>query len=143
MPNRTRIATLLVVAGVITGVAARAADSPRTAFRVARDAGCIICHDVEPPERGGKDYLPNAPAFQDIACRYRSDPDAASRLSSIVREGSGPLRRDRHWTGKAAFDTMYPNDVMVTEAQAREIVDWMLTLCPKSASAEDRHAKRR
>jgi hypothetical protein len=38
---------------------------------------------------------------------------------------------------------MYPNDLRVTEAETRQIVDWMLTLCPKSASADGRHAKGR
>ncbi len=143
MSNRMRTAIPLLAVTLLATVAARADDSPRTAFRTARDGGCIICHDVESPEGGAKNYLPKAPAFQDIACRYRSDPDAASRLTSIVREGSGPLRRDRHWTGQVAFETMYPNDLGMTEAQTRQIVDWMLTLCPKSTSADDRHAKRR
>ena len=140
MSNRTRTATLLVAIGLFATVAARAEDPPRTAFRVARDAGCMICHDVEAPEGDAKNYLPKAPAFEDIACRYRSDPNAASRLSLTVREGSGPLRRDRHWTGQVAFDTMYPNDVMITEAETRQIVDWVLTLCSKSSRAHDRRA---
>jgi cytochrome c551/c552 len=138
-----RTVTLLVAVAVFATAAARAQDMPRTAFRVARDAGCMICHDVESPERGAKDYLPKAPSFQAVACRYRSNPNAASQLSSVVREGSGPLRRDRHWTGQVAFDTMYPNDVMVGEAETRQIVDWILTLCPKSASAGDGHNQHR
>jgi cytochrome c len=137
-----RALTAIVAAGLLASVAARAQDVPRTAFRVVRDDGCTICHDVERPERGAKDYIPKAPAFQDIACRYRSDPDAPSRLASIVRDGSGPLRRDRHWTGKVAFDTMYPNDLTVTEAEARQVVDWIMTLCPKSPGTNIRHAKR-
>jgi len=142
MLNQMRNATLFVAITLFATGAARAQDSPHTAFRTARDAGCIICHDVESPERGAMSYLPKAPVFQDIACRYRSDPDASGRLASIVRDGSGPLRRDRHWTGRVAFETMYPNDLMVTEAQARQIVDWIMTLCPKSGSADDRHNKR-
>jgi cytochrome c len=130
----------IVAAALVASVAVHAQDPPRTAFHAVRDEGCMICHDVEPPERGAKDYLPKAPAFQDIACRYRSDPDAPGRLASIVRDGSGPLRRDRHWTGRVAFDTMYPNDLTMTEAEARQIVDWILTLCP--TGTKDRPAKR-
>ena len=129
----------MTIAVALMAAAAYAQDSPRTAFRVARDAGCMICHDVESPEQGAKDFLPKAPAFQDVACRYRPDPNAASRLSSIVREGSGPLRRDRHWTGQISFETMYPNDLFVSEAEARQIVDWIMTLCSNS----DRKKKRR
>lgn len=141
MSSPMQVATAVVAVALLASVAAHAQDPPRTAFRVARDEGCIVCHDVEPPERGAKDYLPKAPAFQDIACRYRSDTNAPSRLASIVREGSGPLRRDRHWTGQVAFEKMYPNDLMVTEAEARQIVDWILTLCPKSPGTNDRPAK--
>ena len=141
MSDRMRVVTAIVAAVLVASVAARAQDPPRTAFRVVRDEGCMICHDVEPPERGTKDYLPKAPAFQDIACRYRSDPDAPSTLTSIVRYGSGPLRRDRHWTGRVAFDTMYAYDLTMTEAEARQVVDWILTLCEMPAT-KDRPAKR-
>ena len=140
MSSRMRTVTLLVAVAVFATAAACAQDSPRTAFRVARDAGCTICHDVESPERGAKDYFPKAPSFQAVACRYRSNPNAASQLSSVVREGSGPLRRDRHWTGQVAFETMYPNDLVLSEAETRQIVDWVLTLCSKSSRAHDRRA---
>ena len=143
MSSRMRMVGLTIAVALVAAAAAYAQDPPRTPFRLARESGCLICHDVEAPERGANHTIPKAPAFQDIACRYRLDADAASRLSSIVREGSGPLRRDRHWTGQVAFDTMYPHDLSVTEAEARQIVDWMMTLCPKSASADDRHTTRR
>ena len=141
MSSRMQAVTAIVAAGLAASVAVHAQDPPRTAFHAVRDEGCMICHDVELPERGAKDYLPKAPAFQDIACRYRSDPEAPSRLASIVREGSGPLRRDRHWTGRVAFDTMYPNDLTMTETEARQVVDWILTLCP-TPGTKDRPAKR-
>lgn len=142
MSNRMRIARLTVAIALIAAASAYAQDRPRTAYRVARDGGCMTCHEVEPPERGAQGVIPSAPAFQDVACRYRSDSDATSRLSSIVREGSGPLRRDRHWTGRVAFTTMYPNDLIVTEDEARQIVDWMMTLCPKSSHGDESRAKR-
>lgn len=143
MSKRMQIARMTIAAALIAGATAHAQDSSRTAFRVARDAGCMICHDVELPDRDAKDFIPRAPEFQAIACRYRSDPNAASRLTSIVRDGSGPLRRDRHWAGQVAFQTMYPNDPMVSEAEARQIVDWMMTLCSKAASSGDLKEKRR
>ena len=141
MSNRMQAITAIISATLLASIAAGAQDAPRTAFRVARDEGCMICHDVEPPERGTEEYLPKAPAFGDIACRYRSDPNAPSTLTSIVRYGSGPLRRDRHWSGRVAFDTMYPNDLTMTEAEARQVVDWILTLCEMPAT-KDRPAKR-
>jgi cytochrome c len=113
----------------------------RSGYQLARANGCVICHEIESSEPGS--LLPAAPAFQDLARRYRSEPDAASRLTSIVREGTGPLRRDRHWAGKVTFDRMYPNDLMVTEAEARRIVDWILTLDSTSERRHDARAQRR
>ena len=99
----------LAIAVTMLGVGnAGADDSLRTGYQLARANGCVICHEVESREPGS--LLPSAPAFQDIARRYRSQPDAASRLTMIVREGTGPLRRDRHWDGKITFERMYPND---------------------------------
>jgi len=118
---------IVALAGTMLVIAiARAEDSLRTGYQLARANGCVICHEVE--TRGADSPLPPAPAFQDIAHRYRSQPDAASKLSVLVRDGTGPLRRDRHWTGKITFDRMYPNDLEVTESEARRIVDWILTL---------------
>jgi cytochrome c len=105
---------------------ARADDSSRNGYQLARDNGCFICHEVETREAGS--LLPPAPVFEDIARRYRSEPDAATKLTALVRDGTGPLRRDRHWAGKVTFDRMYPNDLEVTESEARRIVDWILTL---------------
>lgn len=39
---------------------------------------------------------------------------------------------------------MYPNDLMVSDAEARHIVDWIMTLCRKPVAADDgkrRHDK--
>jgi cytochrome c len=112
-------------------------ETPPSAYQVARDRGCTLCHEVESPPRGSEGLLPPAPAFEEIARRYRADPTAAARLSSIVRKGTGPLRRDRHWEGKASVVSMYPNEVSVTEAEARRLVDWILTLGPTKARPGD------
>jgi cytochrome c len=120
---------------------ARADDSSRTGYQVARESGCFICHEVETREAGS--LLPPAPAFEDIARRYRSEPDAASKLTALVRDGTGPLRRDRHWAGKVTFDKMYPNDLELTESEARRIVDWILTLDSTDARREGASGQRR
>jgi len=141
MRNRSTVGIALVAA-LLVGLAAHADDTSPSPFRMVRSAGCITCHDVESESRGPNDMLPKAPPFEDVACRYRADSDAANRLASIIRDGSGPLRRDRHWAGRATFETMYPNDLMVTDAEARRIVDWILTLCSKPSSADVGHGKR-
>jgi len=120
----------LVALALLVSLPVCAQDSAPTPYQLARERGCTVCHEVESPPRGAEGLLPPAPSFEDVARRYRSDPEAASRLSSIVRQGTGPLRRDRHWEGKAGFTAMLANDVEVTDAEARRIVDWILTLAP-------------
>ena len=102
--------------------------TPASPYQLARERGCTLCHEVESPPRGSTGLLPSAPPFEEIARRYRADPAAPSRLASIVRYGTGPLRRDRHWDGKASFTTMYSNDVIVSDEESRYLVEWILTL---------------
>ena len=141
MSIRMRAAAVLLAAALVASAAVRAEDRVPAAYRVARNAGCVICHEVESSAHGPNDVLPAAPAFEDIACRYRWDPDAAGRLSSTVVDGSGPRQRDRHWAGRVTFERMYPNDLLLDDARAREIVDWILTLCRRPAANEQ--SKRR
>ena len=42
--------------------------------------------------------------------------------------GSDP--HSRHWAGKVSAVTMPPNAVVVTEAEARVLVNWILVLVP-------------
>jgi len=100
--------------------------------QLARDRGCLICHDVEGTPSNANSVIPLAPAFRDIARRYHGDPQAAARLSALVRQGTSSTRR--HWEGKASGERMLPNAVEVTDEEARAIVEWILSLDPKSAT---------
>jgi cytochrome c len=141
--SRMLLAASCVAAALIATCRAEADVGSKQPYRLARDAGCNLCHEVESAPPGSASLLPAAPSFEDIARRYRADPQAADKLSSIVFLGTGPLRRDRHWTGKAQFDTMYPNHLEVSEEDARTIVEWILTLAPSHRVARDRGAQRR
>jgi cytochrome c len=141
MSIRMPAAGVLLAAALVASVAVRAVDRVPAAYRVTRDAGCVICHAIESSAHGPNDVLPAAPTFEDIACRYRSDPDAPGRLAATVIDGSGPRQRDRHWAGRVTFEKMYPNDLILDDARAREIVDWILTLCRRPAAHEQ--SKRR
>lgn len=104
-------------------------------------SGCAVCHEVESRLPGSP--LPAAPAFQEIAHRYRADPESASRLVSVILAGSGPLRADRHWAGRTTFETMYPKESMLTEAEARQVVEWILTLDAAPPRRSHAHVQRR
>jgi cytochrome c len=150
MKNLSRMNNVArAIVGVLFGAAvltatcrAEADDGSKKPHRLARDAGCYTCHDVESDPAGSQSLLPVAPSFEDIARRYRADPQAADKLTSIVLEGTGPLRRDRHWNGKATFEKMYPNDLEVSAEEARKIVEWILTLSPAQSAGRDRRAQR-
>jgi cytochrome c len=140
--SRTMVGVLCGAAVLIAMCRVEADEGSKKPYRLASDAGCYTCHDVESAPAGSQSLLPVAPSFQDIARRYRADPQAADRLTSIVLEGTGPLRRDRHWSGKTTFEKMYPNDLEVSEGEARKIVEWILTLVPAQRVDRDRRAQR-
>jgi cytochrome c len=71
---------------------------------------------------------PIAPAWRDIAIKYRDDPGASDRLTRTVMTGSKPS--SRHWVGKVGTVAMPPNAVAVSEANARMLVNWILVLVP-------------
>ena len=139
--SRRALAAMPLVLGLLAE-AAYGDPSSTQVYRLAGDRGCLMCHEVESRAGEAHSLMPVAPAFQDIARRYRGDRDAAGRLTGIVREGSGPLHSDRHWAGKVQFDRMYPNDILVSEAEARRIVEWILTLAPARATGDKAKAKR-
>ena len=71
---------------------------------------------------------PTAPAWIDIAKRYRDDPGASERLTRAVMTGSNP--QARHWAGKVSEANMPPNAGVVTQREARALVNWILVLVP-------------
>ena len=65
------------------------------------------------------------PSFQQIAARYRDRADAVDYLAGKIRNGSvGAWGR-----------TVMPRHPQVTEAQAREMAQWLVSLPVPSAAA--------
>jgi cytochrome c len=98
--NHLRIVTAALAAAMFAAAPVRAEDSLPSGYQLARANGCVICHDVE--ARGAGGLLPPTPAFEDIARRYRSEPDAASRLTVIVREGGSHPKEVRQGISEVA-----------------------------------------
>jgi cytochrome c len=88
----------------------------------------MACHTIVPVAKRADGLPPIAPAWRDIAIKYRDDPGAAQRLTRTVMTGSNP--KSRHWAGKVSDVTMPPHADVVTRDEARALVDWLLVLVP-------------
>jgi cytochrome c len=97
-------------------------------LKLATQSGCMECHTLVPAPKRADGLPPIAPAWRDVALKYRDDPVAHDKLTRTVMTGSDP--QSRHWVGKAGAASMPPNAAAVNEAQARQLVNWILVLVP-------------
>jgi cytochrome c len=97
-------------------------------LKLATERGCMACHTVLPAAKRADGLPPIAPAWRDIAIKYRDDPAASERLTRTVMTGSNP--KSRHWAGKVSDVAMPPNADVVTQNEARALVNWLLVLVP-------------
>jgi cytochrome c len=86
-------------------VAAPAFASPE----LAQKKNCMACHQVDKKVVG--------PAYKDVAAKYAGQKDAADKLAQkIVKGGSGV------WGA-----VPMPANPQVSEAEAKQLVQWVLT----------------
>lgn len=107
---------------------ATSAENDAAMLKLATQSGCMECHTLLPAPKRADGLPPIAPAWRDVALKYRDDPVAHDKLTRTVVTGSDP--QSRHWQGKAGAASMPPNAGMVSEAQARQLVNWILVLVP-------------
>jgi cytochrome c len=88
----------------------------------------MACHTVLPAPKRDDGLPPIAPAWRDVALKYRDDPGASERLTRIVLAGTDP--KSRHWAGKVGPAVMPPNAGSLRESDARVLVNWILVLVP-------------
>jgi cytochrome c len=117
----------LAAAALLPALAA-AAPNDDAMKRVAANAGCPTCHAIEPGAKGPDGLPPIAPAWRDVAAKYKGQKGAAEQLTATVMKGSNPY--DSHWKGKVSGLAMPPNAVAIKEADARQLVGWILALQP-------------
>ena len=98
-------ALLLLLAGWLAPLSGTLA-SPE----LAKAKHCLACHATDKKLIG--------PAFKDVAARYRSDPGAPARLTLKVLKGGGGV-----W-GNA----VRPSNPQLSEAEAQQLVSWILVL---------------
>jgi cytochrome c len=121
--NRTAtlsLALLLAAGGSV------AADKDDTMLKLASNAGCLTCHHIDPGAKGPDGKTPIGPAWKDVAAKYKGSKTAQADLTRTVLAGSNPY--DSHWKGKVSGLAMPPNKVVLNEAEAKQLVKWILAL---------------
>ena len=117
--------SLLIAATLAVATPAFAADDAAT-LKLATNAGCFTCHQIEPGGKGPDGLAPIGPAWKDVAAKYKGQKDAQKQLTATVMAGSNPY--ESHWKGKVSGLAMPPNKVAITEADAGKLVGWILKL---------------
>ena len=110
MKNSTRMAMLACLAAAPFAASAGTHDDAMMAL--ANNAGCLICHHVEPGAKGPDGLPPIGPAWRDVAAKYKGIKSAQATLTGIVMKGSNPY--DSHWKGQASGLAMPPNAVAIS-----------------------------
>jgi cytochrome c len=77
---------------------------------LAQKKNCMACHAIDKKVLG--------PSYKDVAAKYAGQKDAADKLAQkVVKGGSGA------WGA-----VPMPANPQVTEAEAKQLVGWILTL---------------
>jgi cytochrome c len=122
-------AGLWAAAGLVfCAIPALAADDVAM-MKIAKGSGCLTCHHIETGGKGPDGLPPIGPAWRDVAAKYRGVAGSQEALTRTVMAGSNPYAS--HWKGKVSGLAMPPNEVAIKEADAKELVGWILALQPK------------
>ena len=122
---RLPVAALAAAALLATPVV-QAAGNDVTMLKLATGSGCMTCHHIEPGAKGPDGLPPIGPAWREVSAKYKGQKDAADKLTHTVLTGSNPY--ESHWKGKVSGLAMPPNAVAIKEADARQLVKWILSL---------------
>ncbi len=120
--------TALIALLAALPAAALAAGSDDPMLKLAATSGCLTCHQVEPGGKGPDGLPPVGPAWREVSAKYQGAKGAQEQLTQTVLKGSNPY--DSHWKGKASGLAMPPNAVAIKEADAKQLVGWILALGP-------------
>lgn len=123
--------TALVMACVAP--VAWAAPGDDDALRIATVHGCIACHHTETGTKGLNGAEAIGPAWRDVAARYKSVKGAQQQLTATVLTGSSPASAGaspykNHWEGKVSGPFMPSHRSAIAEADAAQMVAWILAL---------------
>jgi cytochrome c551/c552 len=122
--RRNRLTALAVCCALAAWPLASAAAESGKQSSLANARGCTTCHAFQPANQAAAAPLPGAPAFSDVASRYRGQPGAEDKLVAVVMRGSSP--KERHWAGKTTEPAMPANPARISEEDARKLIRWIL-----------------
>ena len=98
----------------------------RSMLLLATNSGCMTCHHIQADAKGPDGMAPIGPGWSEVSAKYRGVSGAAEQLTHTVMTGSNPYAS--HWKGKVSGLAMPPNEVAINQADARALVDWILSL---------------
>jgi cytochrome c len=128
--NSMKLLITCILSLIATALACEARAADDAAMRkLATSSGCLTCHQIEPGGKGPDGMAPIGPPWRDVAARYKGVAGAGETLTRTVMTGSSPYAS--HWKGKVSGLAMPPNEVAITESNARALVGWILSLDPK------------
>ena len=124
-----RTTTVMAMVTLASGAAVAADAAQNEAMlKLAGNAGCMTCHQLDPGGKGPDGMAPIGPAWRDVSGKYHGQKDAAQQLTTIVQTGSNPY--ESHWKSKASGHPMPPSKVAIGEADTKKLVAWILALDP-------------
>lgn len=86
------------------------AGAAQAQVELAQKKNCLACHQIDKKIVG--------PAYKDVAAKYAGQSDAVDKLTlKVLKGGSGV------WG-----NIMMPANPQVSEAEAKQLVQWILTL---------------
>jgi cytochrome c len=111
MGGRMSVRKLIVAAFAVLIVQAGQAMADEA---LAKRAGCLNCHSVDSKLIG--------PAYRDVAARYKGNPRARDTLKEKVKKGG-----KGNWTDVTGGVPMPPHSALLSDAEIRTLVDWVLS----------------
>ena len=99
-----------LIPALLAGLAAIACSPAFAQADFAQKKNCMACHAIDKKVLG--------PAYKDVAAKYAGQKDAVDKLAAkVVKGGTGV------WG-----NIPMPANPQVTDAEARQLVQWILTL---------------
>lgn len=94
-----------------------AASAAPDALTLAKQSGCLACHNVDKKIVG--------PAWKDVSARYKNDKEAKTKLIAKIKAGG-----KGNWTEVTGGMAMPPYSPRVSDNDIEVLVDFVLSLAP-------------